>query len=272
MIHAFHWLIWGIYAIAAVQYLRLFREKKNTPDSPLIRPFFTLALGIHLAYFMSFIITHGRLQVASLSEALSSFVLLTALCYWLLELRLREMSMGTFILPILLVLLALSNILYAQPENISPILNDWMFEIHVSCMLISYGAFTLAFIASLLQYLLSRELKKLSMGVFYTRLPSIPFFERINPAAVDIGVVFGVVGFGLGLYGASIVWKNLMLNDPKFYSALIGILIFAFHSIARRFLGWRGERVALIAMFGYGWILFSFILISILFSTQHHFV
>lgn len=264
------WIIWAIYAGATAFYWRDFigaERKTNKPKLVLL----STAIAIHLVFFIYFLGDQGRLHIATVSEAMNSFVLFTALIYWLLEKKLHEPSMGTFILPILLVLYAISNFFYDPAPEIAAILKDFKFEIHVFCMLLSYGAFTLSFIASLLQYLLARELKKLSMGVFYTRLPSLTFFEKISNTAVDAGLVFAVVGLGLGLYGANIVWDNLMVSDAKFSSFLIIIATYGFHFISRKLLGWQGDRAAIISIIGFLWILFSFIVISLAFTTQHQF-
>ncbi|KAA3609335.1 MAG: hypothetical protein DWQ05_22860 [Calditrichaeota bacterium] len=265
-----HWIIWAIYAGATLFYWRDFigAERK---DNKLKLNLLTAAVILHLVFFIYFLSTEGRLYIANVSEAMNSFVLFTALIYWLLEKRLREPSMGAFILPILLVLLAISNFLFVANPKIAEVLHDFKFEIHVLCMLLSYGAFTLSFIASLLQYHLERELKKLTMGVFYTRLPSLTFFERISNAAVDSGLVFAIIGLGLGIYGANLVWDNLMTSDAKFSSVLIIIAIYGFHFISRRLLGWQGDRAALISIIGFIWILFSFLVISLVFTTQHQF-
>ncbi|MCA9732183.1 cytochrome c biogenesis protein CcsA [candidate division KSB1 bacterium] len=264
------WIMWAIYAAATVFYWRDFLGTERKAHRLKIYLLST-AVGVHLAFFVFFLNQVERLYIANVSEAMNSFVLFTALTYWLLEKRLNEPSMGTFILPVLLVLLAVSNILFAPSPHIAPVLHDYKFEIHVLCMLLAYGAFTLSFIASLLQYLLARELKKLSMGVFYTRLPSLTFFERISNAAVDAGLVFALLGLALGLYGANIVWDNLMLADPKFSAVLIIIATYGFHFISRKLLGWQGDRAAIISITGFVWILFSFLVISLVFTTQHQF-
>ncbi len=264
------WIIWVFYAGATVFYWRDFigaERKKNKLKINLL----TVAIAIHFAFFIFFLSDQGRLHIANISEAMNSFVLFTALMYWVLEKRLHEPSMGTFILPVLLVLHAISNLLFDPAPEIAAILKDFKFEIHVFSMLLSYSAFTLSFIASLLQYLLARELKKLSMGVFYTRLPSLTFFEKISNVAVDSGLFFAIFGLGLGLYGANIVWDNLMVSDAKFSSFLIIIATYGFHLISRKLLGWQGNRAAIISIIGFLWILFSFIVISLAFTTQHQF-
>ncbi|KAA3663266.1 MAG: hypothetical protein DWQ10_00545 [Calditrichaeota bacterium] len=262
--------MWATYAAATIFYWRDFFGAERKANKLKIYLFST-AVAMHLAFFIFFINQAERLYLSNLSEAINSFVLFTALTYWLLEKRLQEPSMGTFILPILLILLAVSNYLFAPSPQIAPVLLDYKFEIHVLCMLLAYGAFTLSFIASLLQYLLARELKKLTMGVFYKRLPSLDFFERISNAAVDAGLLFAILGFVLGLYGANIVWDNLMLSDPKFSAVLIIIATYGFHFISRKLLGWQGDRAAIISIIGFVWILFSFLVISLIFTTQHHF-
>jgi ABC-type transport system involved in cytochrome c biogenesis permease subunit len=59
--------------------------------------------------------------------------------------------------------------------------------------------------------------------------------------------------------------------DPKFVAVGLTWLIYAFHLFSRRTGGWQGKRVAVISLFGFGWVLFSFLAVSLVFSKVHQF-
>lgn len=219
----------------------------------------------------------GRLPVATVSESLSTFVLLTAAMYWLLERGMikqlsPDRSMGTFILPLLALLLAIANFTYIENEPIVPVLQDVTFEIHVLALLFSYGAFALSFIASLLHVLMAREIKKRTLSLFYSRLPSLAFFDRISNRAIDVGLLLATIGFIVGFYYAFQVWQSFMLADPKFLAALLPWGIYLLHFLGRKLSGWGGQRTASISLLGFAFIMFSFIVISFLFTSLHHFI
>ncbi|MDQ7052469.1 MAG: cytochrome c biogenesis protein CcsA [candidate division KSB1 bacterium] len=264
------WLVLGVYLLADLFYCREFYRKENR-DRKLATGFFLVALVLHLCYLVYLGIFNQRLPVATVSESTSTLVWLTAVIYLVLENRLKERSMGGFILSVLLIVLFYSNMTFQYNEKISPILEDVEFEIHVMVMLFAYGGFIVSFIASLMHTMLSRELQKRHLGLFFRRLPSLAFFEEINNVAVNIGLMFMTIGLILGLKNALSVWDPKRLIDPKILATFLTWAIYFIHFMGRRFLGWRGQRAASVSMVGFGWLIFSFMFISMLFQSVHRF-
>jgi ABC-type uncharacterized transport system permease subunit len=264
------WMVFLAYALTAVFYLRDFLYRQDR-DRSIAAYLLYLALALHTGWLLFLGLHLHRIPVATVGEALTTFVWLSALMYLFLEKRLHERSMGTFILPILVVLLAISNSFFQVDEPIRPILKDVKFEVHVLLMLLAYGAFSISFIASLLHTLLDREIQKRNMGVFFKRLPSLAFFERLSNIAVDIGLVFTVLGFIQGLHNALEVWINSPLRDPKVIALLLTWFIYTLHFLLRKFAGWRGQRAAVISMLGFGFLMFSFLFITLFLPSNHRF-
>jgi len=264
------WIILLLYVFTALFYLRDFLYKQDR-DRNIAAGFLDSALVLHTGWLLFLALHLHRIPVATVGEALTTFVWLSAIMYLFLEKRLNERSMGTFILPILVVLLTISNFLFRIDEPIRPILYDVKFEMHVVLMLLAYGAFSISFIASLLHTLLDREIQKRSMGVFFKRLPSLAFFERLSNIAVDIGLVFTVLGFALGLHNALEVWMGSPLRDPKVIALLLTWLIYTLHFVTRKFAGWRGKRAAVLSMLGFGVLIFSFLFITLFLPSNHRF-
>lgn len=265
------WFIVGLYAAACGFYWRgfLYKQEKGLQ---LAQRWFWGAILVHLLTLILLSYDLKRLPVATLSEAFTTFVWLTGTIYYVLERRLKDHSIGAFILPLLLIMLLISNITFDRNEPIAEVLKDVRFEVHVLTLLLAYGAFALSFIASLLHTLLSRELQKHDLGMFYSRLPSLPFFDRISNSAVDIGLIFLTIGLILGAYNAALVWQDKLFTDPKIYSAFLSWIIYGIHFAGRRFGNWYGQRAATISLIGFGWLIFSFVIISMYFSNLHHFV
>ncbi len=266
----FSWMIFGLYALTGYLYWRAFLSKRNN-DFLWARRFFSATLIAQFVFILYFAFKFGRLPIATVNETFGTFVFLTASIYRVLEKRLGEFSMGVLILPIFLVLLAIGNLTFRGNEPMAEVLKDVKFGAHVLSMLLAYGAFAISFIASLLHKLLTREIQKHELGVFYSRLPSLPFFERISNAAIDIGMIFATVGLGLGIYFASQVWQGYLFSDPKFTAAFLTWLIYGIHAIGRRVSRFNGHRAATISLIGFSWLLFSYVIISMLFTKVHHF-
>lgn len=271
MIYFDIWIIFLLYAVSLVFYIRNFIHKRPEAYRQA-----QIWLGIALVAHTGFLIYMGvitqRLPVATVSEAISTFVWLTVITYWTLEKRLKEPSLGAFMLPFVLIFLVVSNLTYDPNPVIAEVLKNVTFELHVMTILLAYGAFAISFLASLLHTLLDREIQKRQLGVFYSRLPSLPFFERISNYAIDIGLVFSAISFVIGYFLAQEVWGNFLLSDPKFIAAFVTWLIYFVHFLGRKFFGWRGQRAATISLAGFLWLLFSFMVISTFFTRVHHFV
>lgn len=264
------WVITGIYGIVSYYYWKLFYSR-HPRAMKTARVFFILALFCHLGFLIYQVIRFNHLPVLNVSQALSTFVWLTGFIYLTLEYRLKNSAMGIFIMPIFLILLIVSNFTFPEEEVIPDVLRSILFEIHVIPMLLAYGSFTLSFISSLLLLLLRREIQKKHLGLFYSRVPSLPFFDKISNAAVDIGLIFSTIGILLGLYYAHIVWGNFLFSDLKFSAAFITWIIYILHFGVRKLAGWRGSRAATISIIGFGWLIFSFVIISLFFTRLHQF-
>lgn len=264
------WIVVVLYGVAWLLYLRDFYQKR-TPASVQSQGAFSTAVFAHIAFLAWETWNMGRIPFATVSETLTTFVAITAALYWVQERRLRNYSMGTFILPVFLLMLIVSASTARTTDSIPDILRDIKFEIHVLTLLISYGAFTISFIASLLFVLLAREIKKRRLGLFYSRLPSLPFFEQISNTSINTGLAFGAIGLAMGTYFALQVWANFLFSDPKFAIAFANYLVYLLHFLGRKYGGWQGRRAAIISIIGFAFLLFSFLITSLLLTRVHNF-
>jgi len=271
MLHLIQWLIVAAYAVALVCYARAFRSGRPL-ESVQAGQLMTLAAGLHLFYLIYLTVISGHLPVTDVFESITTCVWLFGAVYLSLEWRFKERSLGLFILPVIIFLQTLSNLFLDLSQELPAILQDVVFEIHVLLMLFSYAAFAISFIASLLYLLLARDLERKSLGLFYRRLPSLAFFDSLSNFSVNIGLVFLTAGVGLGIYtGVKLAQPFFASWDPKFAAVGLTWLIYLLHFFFRRASRWRGKRVAVLSLLGFGWVLFSFLVVSLVFSRVHQF-
>jgi ABC-type transport system involved in cytochrome c biogenesis permease subunit len=271
LIHLEQWLVVAVYILALVYYVRAFRSGRAS-ESVRAGQLMTLASGLHFFYLVYLAIFTGYLPVTDVFESITTCVWLFGAVYLSLEWRLKERSLGAFILPIIITLQAISNFFLDLNHELPAILHNVVFEIHVLMILLSYSAFAISFIASLLYLLLSRDIERKSLGIFYRRLPSLAFFDSLSNFAVNLGLVFLTIGVGLGIYNGVTASETFFSSwDPKFIAVALTWLIYAFHLVFRRASGWQGKRVAVISLLGFGWVLFSFLVVSLVFSKVHQF-
>lgn len=265
------WLVVAIYLGAWLYYARFFRHGKTLEGARAGR-LLALAAGLHFFYLIHLAVYIRHLPVTDVFESITTCVWLFGAVYLSLEWRLQERSLGAFILPVIIILQAISNLFLDFNHELPAILQNVVFEIHVLMVLLSYSAFAISFIASLLYVLLARDLERKSLGLFYRRLPSLAFFDSLSNFAVNTGLVFLTAGVALGIYtGIEVSETFFAAWDPKFIAVGLTWLIYALHLFSRRAAGWQGKRVALISLVGFGWVLFSFLVVSLVLSKVHHF-
>jgi len=264
------WLVLLIYAITTYCYWKDFINRKNKQTKTAQKWFITAVLA-HLGLLVYFVIETGRIPISTVNESVGTFVWITASLYLIIEFKLKERSQGALILSVIVVLLAISILSFDINEEINPILYDVKFELHVLFMLLGYSGFTLSVIASILQLLLYRVIQKKELGLFFRRLPSLAYFERISDSAINVGLVFTSIGFLLGFYFATLVWTFSFYTDPKIITVLVSLLVYLIHLIGRKLGKVNGQRSALISVVGFILILFSFFIVSSLIPGAHQF-
>ncbi len=265
------WLVVAAYGLALAYYVRAFRLGRPA-ESGRAGKLMGLAVALHLLYLIHLTAFVRHLPVTDVFETITTCVWLFGAVYLIIEWRWREHSLGLFILPVIIVLQIISNLFLDFSHELPAILHDVVFEVHVLMILLSYAAFAISFIASLLYLLLSRDLERKSLGLFYRRLPSLAFFDSLSNFSVNVGLIFLTLGVGLGIYiGVKVPEPFFNSLDPKFLAVGLTWLIYAVHLIFRRSVGWQGKRAAVVSVLGFGWVLFSFLVVSLVFSKVHQF-
>lgn len=229
------------------------------------------AVGVHSVYLLLLGLHSGHLPVGNTFMVLTTSAWLFVLVYLILEIRLKEMTMGVFFLPVIVLLQCISNLFINIDQPLASVLTRLFFEVHVAIMISAYAAFTISFITSVMYILLSREMQSKKLGIFFERLPSLEFFDRLSNQAVNIGLVLVSVGILMGVYMGLSVWEGRWVLDPKLLAVLVSWAIYLVHFVTRRSIGWQGKRAAIVSVVGFNWLLFSFIIVTTFFSKFHNF-
>ncbi len=99
----------------------------------------------------------------------------------------------------------------------------------------------------------------LDATVFYSLLPSLETAEELNYQGAVFGFVFLTLGIMTGSVWAYSAWGSYWSWDPKETWSLITWLIYALMIHARYVRGWRGKRLAVIALVGFAAVLFTYL-------------
>lgn len=137
------------------------------------------------------------------------------------------------------------------------VLNSYWLNIHVTMMLMSYGAFLLAGVLSI-GYLAGRLLAKTSAAAGYEA------FELYAYRCVQVGWPLLTVGVFLGGVWAETAWGRFWGWDPKETWALITWIVYTVYLHTRMVLGWRGRISAIACVVGFLAVLVTWLGVSYL--------
>jgi cytochrome c-type biogenesis protein CcsB len=210
----------------------------------------------------------GHFPIVNPKEV-SSFIAWGIIAYYLLIfLRYRTRALPTFILPLAFVFTLVALLLPEQPGPLPVALEGAIsaseftriiFPIHVTLIIFSYAAFVVTFVGSVMYLMQEHELKAKTFGAVFYRLPSLNTCYEISARALTVGFVLLTLGMVTG-----IIWNHQRAgrywnNDPKEVMALVTWLIYLFIMHYRLTAGWRGRRVAWLAIAGFVVVLLTWV-------------
>ena len=269
-------LVSALYLGAAIAYVRLLVSGKKQASFPS----WILVCGL-VAHAAEVILrgaesgAAGGAPFASMSGFITIFAFLLGLIYLFLERRYsrryRIVSLGAFHVPVVFAMHSLSFYL-KRPMGAIPDLNKGtIFIFHVVPAICAYAALAAAFVSGVAFLLLERQLKRKQFGLLFRGLPNLDLVERVNAAAVKIGVPLLVFGLLMGLvrgyteFGWEFKW------DLKVWSSFLIALVYGGQLLLRRFAGFAGRRAVLISVIGFVLITLNVSVMNVFFSQLHGF-
>ena len=216
----------------------------------------------------------GHAPLANLYESLIFFAWSIMILYLLIELRIKNRILGTFVVPVAFFIMAYASIAPGIHSGIEPLIpalqSNWL-TTHVLTCFMGYAAFTIAFGCGLLYFWKSiRDEKWSNDSKFNDHLPSLDMLDILIYQSVMIGFVFLAMGIITGSVWAHYAWGSYWSWDPKEIWSLITWLIYAILIHARYVRGWRGKRMAMLAIIGFASVLFTYLGVNILVSLHNY--
>jgi cytochrome c-type biogenesis protein CcsB len=260
-----------LYAATTAAYLAHFVRNRGVRSRAA---FATLAvtLTVHLVAVVVRMIGERHVPLANVGEAVTFFALCTALVYAYLEARMRTQTMGIFIIAIVLVFQTVATFRYEPFAPIAENLRSPWFAFHITSTLLAFSGFTIAAVTSALYLLLYRELHSMRPGYIFQRIPSLEMLDVMSRRAVKLGFILFSAGLVTGMMWAKQVWGYFWRWDPKMCTSLTVWLIYAAYLWVRTRPTWSGRRVAYVAILGFAMLIFTFVLVDVVFQTKHRFV
>jgi cytochrome c-type biogenesis protein CcsB len=267
---AFFYAAIAMYLLSAAGYVVFFTrsEKKTIANASLWSAF--LGLVLHFIYFILRWTESGRIPVTSFFEAINALGMGIILVFLVMELRYRIPALGTFILPLVLVLMAPAAVVSGRIEGLNPVLKSAWLGIHTSLAVLGDAAFAFAFIISVMYLLQERQLKQRHLGTIFHRLPPLDIMDTISYRALSIGWPLYTLGMVTGSLWAESAWGSYWSWDPKETWSLIVWVVYLV-LLHLRTIGWRGRKMAYLSLAGFVFVLISFFVVSRVGTGKHSF-
>jgi HemX protein len=190
--------------------------------------------------------TTGRFPILNISEGLYfySWVLVTLSVVLNRFLRVDFIIFFTNVLGF--IMLSIHTFAPSQYESaaVSGQLISELLFIHITMAILSYGAFTLSFVFSLLYLIQFNLLKKKKWGKQLLRIDDLTKLDHMSYVLNVIGVPMLLLSLILGVIWAYLKLPNFHWYDAKVLGSFMMLLVYSFYLYSRIVKEWQGKQVA----------------------------
>ena len=202
----------------------------------------------------------GHIPLSNLYESMVFFAWAIVAINLFIEWRTGSRAIGAFVMPVAFLAMAYASIAPGISNRIQPLIpalqSNWLTSHVVTCFM-GYASFTVAFGCGLIYIL--RERIAARHRKFGERLPSTESLDETIYRSVALGFVFLTIGIMTGSIWAHYAWGSYWSWDPKETWSLVTWIVYAAMLHARYVRDWRGKRLALMAVFGFASVLFTYL-------------
>lgn len=243
------------YAIAMGVYCKSIFSGRNATSWWASR----IALGallIHAVWFGIRTYHLGFLPLYSGHDFSSTFAGGAILAILIFERLSQRRDLGTFVLPVVLALMAYAWTLPRTAIPLVQIFKSYWLTIHILVVVIAYACFAATFAASCLYLVRARSTS--SDIAAATSSASLAKIDRIAYRVTGIGFTFMTICIVTGAIWAESAFGRYWAWDSKENWSLITWLVFAAYLHVRYHRGWSPQKAAILAIVGFLTVLMNF--------------
>lgn len=256
-----------LYLAGAIYALSTF-AKQPKGRSLILPTLLALGFAAHTSWLTVAWVELQHFPVVSLKEVMAFVAWAMVAYYLIIGLRYQSRALPAFLLPFICALTLFSFVLPIADQPLSVALasaisasqlTQVIFPLHVTLVIFSYAAFVVTFIGGVMYLVQERKLKAKHFGATFQRLPALNTCDELSYRSLTIGFVLLTLGMLSGM-----IWNHQRdgrwwHNDPKEVLALLTWLIYLAIIHYRVTAGWRGRRVAWLAVAGFFVVLFTWV-------------
>jgi cytochrome c-type biogenesis protein CcsB len=229
----------------------------------------TLGFALHTIFLAVGGVRSGHFPVNNLHETLSITGWALAAVFLALSLKYKLKILGIYAAPLIVLIMIAA---YQMPTPVAQdpqLFKSWWLAAHIITIFIGNAAFALACGLGLLYLLQENAIKQNNRGFFFSRLPSLDLLDTSGYACIVVGFSMITIGLITGVVYAKAIWGRFWSWDPKEVWSAITWLFYAAMLHERLTVGWRGRRAAVMAIIGFGVLLFTFLGVNFLLQGHH---
>jgi len=232
---------------------------------------FVFTVVLHFAYLILRTVEFRHPPVTSIYEMLTVVSFSVAVAYLFIEFRSKAKGTGYFIAIIAFVLQLISSLFIRDLTEVPEALRSNLFGLHVSSAMLGYAAIAISAVFGFLYLMLYHEIKSNRFGVVYQKLPNLETLERMGFTAFKMGFVLLGVAIIAGFVWLPSSGLDFSYLDPKLIGTMLIWLMYGIGILAKRRGDWKGRKVMMLSVWGFGITLVSMVVINLFLSGFHKF-
>jgi cytochrome c-type biogenesis protein CcsB len=229
-------------------------------------------VGIGFRWVESYNLGIGHAPLSNLYESLIFFSWAIILLYLVVERRIGNRSIGTFVTPLAFLSLAYASFSENVKDSIQPLVpalqSNWL-TAHVITCFFGYAAFAVSFGMSLMYFIKMNEAPD-NKSAFLRLIPGLNTLDELSYQMVVIGFLLLTLGIITGSVWAHSAWGSYWTWDPKETWSLVTWLVYAAMLHSRLIRGWKGKRLAIFSVLGFICVLVTYFGVNYLSSLHSY--
>jgi cytochrome c-type biogenesis protein CcsB len=258
------------FAAMIISIVELFKGSKTT--AKLMLSSVVVGFLLHTVNIIYRYIDAGHVPITNFHEATSFFTWCTVLLFLFLEFRYKIGLLGSFIMPVVFVLMLSSSMLPREIKPLDTVLRSYWLGIHTVLAFLGNASFAMAFGLGIMYLVQEHYVKSKHPSGLFQRLPSLQSLDEISYRLITIGFPLLTLAIITGAVWADKAWGSYLRGDPREVWALVTWLIYAIVLHTRLIAGWRGKRAAILSIIGFLTIIIAFFGIKLLKKGLHVFL
>lgn len=201
-------------------------------------------------------IVSGHMPMSNTYETLVLFSWLIAIIYLFLWKTDKERFLATGCSLLIVLIIAVASFVNDVPRPLIPALQSNWLTIHVLFCFISYAAFAISFVTSIIHLL------------FYKKNISLDF-GTITYKTIVYGYAFLILGITTGSVWGEQAWGSYWSWDPKETWSLITFFIYTIYLHTKNIFGWEDKKRSILSIVGFLFIVFTYFGVNYLLAGMH---